>query len=112
MRQAGIIAAGALYALEHHRQRLSEDHANARALAQGLSRLPGVELDPDSVQTNMLFIRVPKFPAATLVRSLDEAGVRVLAVGPDTIRAVTSLMVLPADIPAAVKIFESVLKRA
>lgn len=110
MRQAGIIAAGALYALEHHRQRLAEDHANARALAEGLSQLPGVELDPDSVQTNMVFIRVPKFPAATLVRYLNDAGVRVLAVGPDTIRAVTSLMVIRANIPAAVRIFESVLK--
>jgi threonine aldolase len=57
MRQAGIIAAGALHALEHHRARLAEDHTNARTLADGLSLLPGIELDPASVQTNLVFRR-------------------------------------------------------
>ncbi len=106
MRQAGIIAAGALHALEHHRARLAEDHGNARTLAEGLSRIPGLELDPASVQTNLVFMRVRKIPAATLARALDEAGVRVLALGPDTIRAVTNLMVSSADITAALQIVE------
>ena len=111
MRQAGIIAAGALHALENHRQRLAEDHANALALAEGLSQLPGLELDPASVQTNIVLMRVRKLPAATLARALDEAGLRVLAVGPDTIRAVTNLMVSSEEITVALEIFESILGR-
>lgn len=109
MRQAGILAAGALHALEHHRARLAEDHANARALAEGLSRLPGLELDPATVQTNIVFLRVRNLPAATLVSDLGEAGVRVLAVGPDSLRAVTNLMVSSRQIIAALEIFERIL---
>ena len=109
MRQAGILAAGALHALEHHRARLAEDHANARALAEGLSRLPGLELDPASVQTNIVLMHVPKLPAATLVGALDQAGVRVLATGPDAIRAVTNLMVSSQQIDAALEIFGRIL---
>ncbi len=112
MRQAGILAAGALHALEHHRARLAEDHANARALAEGLSRLPGLELDPASVQTNIILMRVRKLSAASLMGALDQAGVRVLAVGPDTIRAVTNLMVTSEKIPTALKMFESILGKA
>ena len=104
MRQAGIIAAGALYALEHHRARLADDHTNARALADGLARLPGLEVDATAVLTNMVFFRVKKLPASELAKKLDQAGVRVLATGPDTIRAVTNLMVSAADIPVAVEI--------
>ena len=55
MRQAGIIAAGGVYALRHHVKRLAEDHANARRLAEGLAALPGVTLDPASVETNLVF---------------------------------------------------------
>ncbi len=109
MRQAGIIAAGALYALEYHRTRLAEDHTNARALADGLNQLPGLKIDPSTVQTNLVFVRVQTHPAPVLVRALDEAGVRVLAVGPDTLRAVTNLMVSAQEIAAALKIFAGVL---
>jgi len=111
MRQAGIIAAGALYALEHQRARLAEDHANARALAEGLARLPGVELDATLVQTNMVLFRVASLPAAGLAPELDRAGVRVLPVGPDTLRAVTNLMVSAADIPLAVAIIGRTLEK-
>ena len=109
MRQAGIIAAGALYALENHRHRLAEDHANARALAEGLSRLPGLEVDPASVQTNIVLIRVQTMSAATLARTLNDSGVRVLAVSPDTLRAVTNLMVSAEQITQALEIFQSTL---
>jgi threonine aldolase len=112
MRQAGILAAGALHALEHHRARLAEDHANARALAEGLSRLPGLELDLASVQTNIVLMRVQNPPAVTLMSALNQAGVRVLATGPDTIRAVTSLMVCSEDVALAVRIFEQILAGA
>ena len=112
MRQAGILAAGALHALEHHRARLAEDHANARALAEGLSRLPAIELDPSSVQTNIVLMRVGKLPAATLRGALDQAGVRVLATGPDTIRAVTNLMISSDDISVALDTFKRILNGA
>ena len=105
MRQAGIIAAGALHALEHHRARLAEDHANAQALAAGLSELSGLTVDPASVQTNIVLIRVGTSPAQELARKLDQAGVRVFAVGPDTLRAVTNLMVSSDGISEALKIF-------
>lgn len=109
MRQAGIIAAGALHALEHHRERLAEDHANARALADGLSTLPGIELDPASVETNIVLARVRTIPALQLVEELEGAGVRVLATGPDTIRAVTSLEVSAGEIQQALGILKLTL---
>jgi len=108
-RQAGIIAAGALYALDHHRQRLAEDHANARALADGLAGLAGVELDPATVETNIVVFRIAPTPAADLAAQLADAGVRVLATGPDTIRAVTNLEVSSEDIAAALAAFGRVL---
>lgn len=110
MRQAGIIAAGALFALEHHRGRLAEDHANARALAEGLASLTGLELDPATVQTNIVLFRVPDAPS--LAQALNQRGVRVLATGPESIRAVTNLMVSSADIPLALEIFREVLASA
>lgn len=102
MRQAGIIAAGALYALEHHRERLAEDHSNARHLATALAEMPGVDIDPATVETNLVYFRVTRVPAAELVAQLKTAGVLVLASGPDTIRAVTNLEVSAADIETAI----------
>ena len=102
MRQAGIIAAGALFALANHRARLAEDHANAKALASGLAAVNGLEAAPAEVETNMVRFRVRALPAQQLVDRLRAQGVLVLAVGPDTIRAVTSLMVSSDDIRAAV----------
>ncbi len=110
MRQAGIIAAGALYSLAHHRARLAEDHANARALAVGLSHLPGLELDPATVQTNIVMARVLTMPAPNVAKKLAEAGLRVLALGPETIRAVTNLMVCSADISHALEIASRVTR--
>ena len=111
MRQAGILAAGALHALEHHRGRLAEDHANARALADGLSTLPGIELDPAAVETNIVIARVTTVPADRLARELDEAGLRVFTTGPDTIRAVTSLAAPSGEIQRALGVFERTLSK-
>ncbi len=58
MRQAGILAAAAIYALDHHVERLADDHANAQRLAAGIRRIPGLRLDPDEVDTNILFIEI------------------------------------------------------
>ena len=99
MRQAGIIAAGGIYALRHHVERLAEDHANARRLAEGLATLPGVKLDPASVETNLVFFDLTgSVDAATAVARLLTHGVRMGALGPRTIRAVTHLDVTAAGI--------------
>jgi threonine aldolase len=99
MRQAGIIAAGGIYALRHHVKRLAEDHANARRLADGLAALPGIALDPATVETNLVFFDVTgAIDAPTAVQGLLAHGVRMGALGPRTIRAVTHLDVSAAAI--------------
>jgi len=103
MRQAGIIAAGALYALRHHRARLAEDHANAKALASGLAGIAGLEAGPAEVETNMVKFHVRSMPAQELVERLKARGVLVLPVGPNTIRAVTNLMVTSEDMAVAIE---------
>jgi threonine aldolase len=100
MRQAGILAAAALYALDHHVDRLAEDHANARALAEGLASVPGVTLAQPAVQTNIVIVDVGR-PAGPVVEALAAEGVRVVAVGPTLIRFVTHLDVAAAEIPEA-----------
>lgn len=110
MRQAGIIAAGALFALRHHRARLTEDHANARLLASGLAKVKGLAVDPAEVETNMVRFRVQSLPAEGLVEQLRARGVLVLATGPDTIRAVTNLMVSAKDIQAALEIASALMQ--
>jgi threonine aldolase len=109
MRQAGVIAAGALFALRNHRVRLAQDHANAKLLASGLAGLNGLELNPADVETNMVFFRVQSMPAQQLVEQLKVRGVLTLAVGRDTIRAVTNLMVSADDIEFAVTSARSIL---
>ncbi len=94
MRQAGMIAAGALYALQHHRDRLSEDHENAQRLAKGLQGVDEIAISPDAaVQTNIVNFDVPNITADEVAKNLAQAGVAVLATGPHRIRAVTNLMV-------------------
>lgn len=104
MRQVGIIAAGALYALRNHRSRLPEDHANAKALAQGIAGSKKLEVAPDEVETNMVRFRVPGVPAKETMEKLRAQGVLVLAADRWTIRAVTSLMVNAEDIRRAITI--------
>jgi len=92
MRQAGIIAAGGVYALTHHVERLAEDHANARRLAEGLAGLPGIKLDPAEIDTNLVFFDVTgSIDAPTAVERLLAKGIRMGAMGSRTIRAVTHL---------------------
>ncbi|MCS7237178.1 MAG: beta-eliminating lyase-related protein [Thermoguttaceae bacterium] len=104
MRQAGILAAAALYALEHHIDRLAEDHALAKRLAAGIAEIPGLTLDPEVVETNMVFFRVdPAWGSASLLceRLKAEFGVLMLPSGPQRIRAVTHLDVGPQDVERA-----------
>jgi threonine aldolase len=106
-RQAGIIAAGALYALEHHRERLVDDHANARRFAEAVAEVPGVEVDLESVQTNIVFFTVPE--AERIAEGLGNEGVAVLAVAPERIRAVFHLDVSDADTAMAIDTTRRVL---
>ncbi len=110
MRQAGIIAAGALYALEHNRERLAEDHANARLLAGGLAGIPGIELDAGTVQTNIVLFRHGKMNSVDLMLRAHEAGVFILPAGRDTMRAVTSLAVGREDVLKAIDLIGAALK--
>ncbi|MEL6470505.1 MAG: low-specificity L-threonine aldolase [Cyanobacteria bacterium J06623_4] len=103
MRQAGIIAAGALYALQHQRDRLADDHDNAQKLAQGLQDIKGISIDVAAVETNIVNFEVTHHSAAEVVKSLAQAGVGVLASSPNKIRAVTNLMVSSAQIARAIE---------
>ncbi len=76
MRQAGIIAAAGIVALETMVDRLAEDHANARKLAVGLSQIPGISIDPDGLPTNLVFFEITKGDPATIARKLNERGVK------------------------------------
>lgn len=93
MRQAGMMAAGALYGLKHHRARLADDHINAKTLAQALQSIAGIEIDPNRVQTNIVVFKTTSIPAHLLVERLRLKGVHMLAIGLSSIRAVTNLMV-------------------
>ena len=109
MRQAGIIAAAALYALDHHVDRLADDHANARRLANGLADLPGVRLELDHVETNIVLIELTgSLYAATAMDELRRRGVRMVDLGPRTLRAVTHLDVDAAGIDRAIDVARQV----
>jgi threonine aldolase len=105
MRQAGVLAAAALHALEHHVERLAEDHAHARLLAEGLQGIEGVSVQPP--QTNIVFVDVVPAKAAGLVERLKSAG--VLCTGLYRIRLVTHLDVGRADIERAIPILRAAL---
>lgn len=100
MRQAGIVAAGALYALEHHRERLVDDHANARRFAEALTATHGAHVDLASVQTNMVYFDVDD--PARVVDECADAGVAMLVLGEHRIRAVFHLDVTSDDTTRAI----------
>lgn len=112
MRQAGIIAAAGLVALDRMIDRLADDHATARRLARGLAALPGLEIDAEAVQTNIVIFRVVDEPSAALVGRLREAGVLCGAPSPQTIRMVTHLGIDHAEIDEALNRIETALRVA
>jgi len=90
MRQAGILAAAGLIALEAMPKRLQEDHANARLLAEALNHTEGVEIDPETVETNIVIFRLTGSVApAELIARLKARGVLTSSVGPQLVRLVT-----------------------
>ena len=110
MRQAGIIAAACLYALDHHVERLAADHANACHLAEGLAEIPGIELDPATVETNIVWFDMrARTSAVELAATLKERGVLIGAFGPTRMRAVTHLDVDRVGIDSALETLRRVL---
>ncbi len=126
MRQAGILAAAALYALDHNIERLAEDHANAGRLAEAIAALPGIKLDPATVETNIIIFEVdparldarrlppettgadgPLTLAARFVAALRERGVWMIATAPLKVRAVTHLDVAREQIDLAIAAFRA-----
>jgi len=99
MRQAGVIAAAGLYALDHHVDRLAEDHANARRLAEGLAAIDGIAIDPATVETNIVVFEVANAPA--FCAALEGEGVLMGPLGADRVRAVTHLDVDAGSIERA-----------
>jgi threonine aldolase len=89
MRQSGVLAAACLHALDHNVERLAEDHANARALADGLAQIPGVDIDPAAVETNIVMFEVAD--AMGLSAALADDGILVGPLTPRRVRAVTHL---------------------
>ena len=106
MRQAGIIAAGALYALENNVERLKEDHRNARRFAEEISKLPYVVIDMASVQTNIVIFNTTK-DAAKIKEVLEGKGVLLTNDGKDKMRAVFHLDVSPEQTEQAINAFRS-----
>ncbi len=106
-----MIAAAALYALEHNWDRLAEDHDNARHLSWGLANIEGIEIDVSRMETNLVVFdgRKPGWTSARLVEACKERGVGIGANTATRIRAVTHLDVNRADIDTALKVISDAL---
>jgi threonine aldolase len=104
MRQAGVLAAAGLVALDTMVDRLAEDHENARALAEGLAELPGIDCDVSRVQTNLVYFRLKNTDAASFLAVCSGEGLLGGAYGPDLVRFVTHHGISPADVQRALVI--------
>jgi threonine aldolase len=119
MRQAGVIAAAGIVALEKMVDRLAEDHANARALAEGVAKLPGLAVDLASVQTNIVIFRVERGASAAtsaaatadLVAASAARKVKIHAIGPDSIRCVTHKDIDAEDIGRTLDAFAEITRK-
>ena len=113
MRQAGVLAAAALYALDHHIERLADDHRNAQVIAQAIADTPGLRLDPPEVDTNLIWFEVdPDLGTAqNVVAALKAHGVLVMAVNKRRIRACTHLDVSPAQAERAAETIRRTVPR-
>ena len=112
MRQAGILAAAGIHALEHHVERLAEDHRQARRFAAGVAGIEGLAIDLDSIESNIVYFEVDEGigrSAKEVVGSLASRGVRIGALGPQLLRAVTHLDVGAAEVDAALDTLREVL---
>jgi len=113
MRQSGIIAAAGIEALGHMVDRLAEDHKNARRLAEGIARIPGLSIDLNRIHTNIVYFDMAneQFDAGTLVTQLAGRAVKVLQVGPGRLRAVTHYGINADDIDLALIALSEVMAK-
>jgi threonine aldolase len=111
MRQCGIIAAFGLVALDEMVERLAQDHVLARQLAQGMARIPGLSIEPDHVETNIVFFEVThdRITASHIADELNRQGIRILALGPRRLRAVTHFGIQPQDITDTLEALREVM---
>lgn len=114
MRQAGVIAAAGITALQEMVDRLAEDHENARRLAEGLAPIGGLSIEPAKVQTNIIYFELDeeRMTPTELVAELNKTGVKLLAVGNRRLRAVTHYGISTEDIDLTVKALGEVMKAA
>lgn len=105
MRQAGILAAAGIYALDNHIARLADDHENAAVLAQGLAGISGIEIVPDAAQTNMVFITIDPEQSQALIDHCKKNGILISNGNP--IRLVTHLDITTKDIKMVIRTFDS-----
>lgn len=110
MRQAGILAEAGIYALENNLQRLTEDHCNARALAEGLAEIDGIEIDLSDVQTNMVFVTMDLGVQEKLIAHLQGKGILVGGYG--QLRMVTHLDISTDDIREVVDTIKAFFSRS
>jgi threonine aldolase len=111
MRQAGILAAGALFALRNHRERIGQDHENAKRFAEAVAKLPGAKVDLSKVETNIVNIDLDASGAAAAAAS-GELGLAINATGPRRLRAVTHLDVTTEQMDKAAEILGKALAMA
>jgi threonine aldolase len=107
MRQAGVLAACGIYALENHIERMSEDHSRAKKLAEAVNEIEGFSVDLESVETNMVYIQGDQ-GAKAILGKLSEFGIDVLEVGPVAVRAVIHLHITDEDITRTIDAFKQI----
>ena len=113
MRQAGILAAAGIIALNKMVERLAEDHANAKKLAEGLAEIQGLSIEPHRIRTNIVFFELKreKMTAEQFTQQIHAAGVRMLPVGAQKVRAVTHYQVTSDDIDQALNVVSKVMRQ-
>ena len=112
MRQCGIIAAAGITALEQMVERLKEDHANALRLAEGISQIPGLSIDLENIHTNIVYFDLEneRLTAESLVKKLADRGVKILSLGPASLRAVTHYGITADDIDVTLNALQKIMK--
>jgi len=108
MRQSGTLAAAGLVAIDTMRERLVDDHANARRLAEGMASIPGLGIDLDAVETNILFVRITGMSPDGLVARLSEQRILAFDTGPDMCRFVTHADVDAEDVERTIEILREI----
>ncbi len=107
MRQAGVLAAAGIYALDNNIDRLSEDHTRAREIALAVSDMDSYTVNLNQVQTNMVYVGCEKGDSENLVRRLEDRGIKTLTIDDSTIRIVTHLHITDDDIQKTIEALES-----